>query len=223
MIAAGQARLDGRITRDPERLVTFGVSKIEVAGKSVAASGKIYLAMNKPRGVVTTTRDEKGRKTVYELLTKDLSWVAPVGRLDKASEGLIFLTNDSEWAAKIASPESHVEKTYHVQVAAKADEDLLDQLRRGVRTNGEVLRVKRAAIVRIGQKNTWLEIVLGEGKNRQIRRLLAAFDIEVLRLIRIAIGTFELGGLAKGQWRELTHAEKTALDREVGEVRRRLS
>lgn len=174
--------------------------------------------MNKPRGVVTTAHDEKGRDTVYSLLPETQQWVAPVGRLDKASEGLLVLTNDSAWGARIASPETHVAKTYHVQVAALADDDLIGRLIAGVRLvsadrkNGEILRVKRASIVRIGKKNSWLEIVLDEGKNRQIRRLLAALGIDVLRLVRIAVGPLQLGDLPKGKVRELTQEEKAALD-----------
>ena len=183
--------------------------------------------MNKPRGLVTSARDEKGRDTVYSLLPENQPWLAPVGRLDKASEGLLLLTNDSEWGARIESPETHVEKTYHVQIAAMADEALIQRLTLGVKAASgdrvigpsgdlkgeEVLRVKRAAIVRAGKKNSWLEIVLDEGKNRQIRRLLAALGIEVLRLVRIAIGPLRLGELAKGKVRELTQEEKLALNR----------
>jgi 23S rRNA pseudouridine2605 synthase len=159
-----------------------------------------------------------------------------VGRLDKASEGLLLLTNDSEWGARIASPEIHIDKTYHVQVAAVADERLMRLLTAGVRTSSgdreigssgdlkrtgprfhdvkddDFLRVKRASIVRSGKKNSWLEIVLDGGKNRQIRRLLAALGIEVLRLIRIAIGPLRLGDLPKGTVRELSEQEKAALD-----------
>lgn len=177
--------------------------------------------MNKPRGVVTTASDEKGRETVYSLLNsgrnnqeKTLPWLAPVGRLDKASEGLLLMTNDSEWAARIAAPESHLEKTYHVQVSTIADKELLHTLLRGVKAkDGEVLRAKRASLVRAGEKNCWLEIVLDEGKNRQIRRMLEALDVEVLRLLRIAIGPLQLGDLAKGAHRALTADEKRMLDR----------
>lgn len=140
--------------------------------------------------------------------------MAPVGRLDKASEGLLLLTNDSEWGARIASPEMHIEKTYHVQIAAIADEELIQRLTSGIKTTDhDFLRVERATIVRVGKKNSWLEIVLDEGKNRQIRRLLAAAEIEVLRLIRIAIGPLQLGELPKGKVREVTPEEKAALDR----------
>jgi len=188
--------------------------RIEVDRRIVGAEAKVYLMLNKPRGIVTTASDEKGRNTVYSCLSEGLPWVAPVGRLDKASEGLLLLTNDSEWAARISDPETHLDKTYHVHVGAIVHETLLTAMTNGVRAgNGEVLRVKQARILRSGQKNTWLEIVLDEGKNRQIRRLLEASDIEVLRLVRVAAGPLVLGELAKGNWRPLSSEEKRALDR----------
>ena len=115
-----------------------------------------------------------------------------MGRLDKASEGLLLLTNDSEWAARITDPESHVDKTYHVQIGATAADVPVDVIRRGVDCGGEMLSVKSAAVLRGGQKNTWLEMVLDEGRNRQIRRIFEALDVEVLRLIRVAIGPLQL-------------------------------
>lgn len=226
LIREGRVRLNGRVVRDPEKPVTMGCDAIEVDGQRLGAVEKLYLMMNKPRGIVTSARDEKGRDTVYSLLPKNQQWIAPVGRLDKASEGLLLLTNDSEWAARIASPETHVEKTYHVQVGAVADDALVQRLTSGVRVASddralgssgdrggeELLRVKRAAVIRVGKKNSWLEIVLDEGKNRQIRRLLGALGIEVLRLLRVAIGPLQLGDLAKGKVRELTQEEKSRLD-----------
>jgi len=213
LIRDGRVRVNSRVVHDPEKPVVLSQDSIEVDGHKLGAATKLYFMMNKPRGVVTTAQDEKGRDTVYSLLPESQQWVAPVGRLDKASEGLLLLTNDSAWGARIASPEMHVEKTYHVQVATVADADLIQRLTLGIRIkDGDFLRVKRAAIVRTGKKNSWLEIVLDEGKNRQIRRLLAALGIEVVRLVRIAIGPLQLGDLAKGKVRELTQKEKAALD-----------
>src|SRR5207249_7416893 len=158
--------------------------------------------------------DEKGRETVYAYLPKNLPWIAPVGRLDRASEGLLLLTNDSGWAARIAAPETHLDKTYHVQIGTIADEILLDALRHGIRTiDGDFLRVKQAKVLRQGERNSWLEIVLDEGKNRHIRRMLEQLNIEVLRLVRVAIGRLALGDLQKGATRALTTEEKQALDR----------
>jgi 23S rRNA pseudouridine2605 synthase len=223
-IAAGRVRLAGAITRNPEAPVRMGIDRIEIDGQSAASADKVYLVMYKDRGVVTTASDEHGRATVYDSLPAPPSgraaeWVAPVGRLDKASEGLLLMTNDSEWAARITAPESHLDKTYHVQIARVADEAVLEKLRRGVENRGETLAAKRAALLRSGGKNSWIEIVLDEGKNRQIRRMLEALGIEVLRLIRVSIGPLTLGDLQRGAVRPLTSSEKALLDRTMAERR----
>jgi 23S rRNA pseudouridine2605 synthase len=213
LVLAGCVQLNGTTRRDPETPVRLERDRIEVDRTAVTAESKIYLMLNKPRGVVTTASDEKGRQTVYSLLSPEIPWVGPVGRLDKASEGLLLLTNDSEWAAAVCDPHSHLDKTYHVQVNSLADEVLAQKLAGGISTGGELLRAKRARVLRVGEKNTWLEIVLDEGRNRQIRRMFDQMEIEVLRLIRIAIGSVNLGDLAKGQLRALSTAEKNALRR----------
>ena len=214
LIRAGKVRVNGARRRDPETPIRLGKDRIDVDGQAITAREKIYLALNKPRGIVTTASDEKGRDTVYSLLDADLPWVAPVGRLDKASEGLLLLTNDSEWGARVTAPETHLDKTYHVQIGKVADAALIDTLKNGVHTKeGDTLGVKAASLLRKGERNSWLEIVLDEGKNRHIRRMLETLSIEVLRLIRVAIGPFALGDLAKGVVRPMTPEEKLALDR----------
>jgi 23S rRNA pseudouridine2605 synthase len=214
LIAAGRVKLNGTLRRDPETAVHLGKDRIEIDGQPVASSSKIYLALNKPRGVLTTAADEKGRDTVYAHLPQVMPWIAPVGRLDKASEGLLFLTNDSEWAARITAPETHLDKTYHVQINAIPDEALLQALRNGIRaSDGEFLRVKNVRVLRQGERHSWLEIVLDEGKNRHIRRMLEELKTAVLRLVRVAIGPLALGDLAKGATRALEPEEKLALDR----------
>ncbi len=222
LIRAGRVALNGRIVRDPESPVRISGGRIddriEVDGLPLDRAPATYLVMNKPRGMVTTASDEKGRDTVYDLLETGLPWVGPVGRLDKASEGLLLLTNDSEWAARIASPASHLDKKYHVQVDCVADADLLARLTRGCAVregSAEHLRAKGARLLRHGDKNSWIEITLDEGKNRQIRRLLEALEVRVLRLVRVSIGPIELGDLTKGSTRRLTAAEKRDIDRVV--------
>ena len=213
LITAGCVKWNGTVRRDPETPVHLEKDHIEIDGQPVARSSKIYLVLNKPRGIMTTASDEKGRQTVYSLLPQNLPWLAPVDRLDKASEGLLLLTNDSEWAAEITAPETHLDKTYHVQINAIADEALFRKLRNGIRTtDGEFLSMKNAQVLRRGEHNSWLEIVLDEGKNRHIRRMLEALKIEVLRLIRVAIGPLTLGDLPKGATRPLEEKEKQALD-----------
>jgi 23S rRNA pseudouridine2605 synthase len=214
LIGGGHVRLNGVLRRDPETPVHLQ-DHIEVDGIRVRSARKVYWMMNKPRGLVTTASDENGRETIYSILptVQHPSWIAPVGRLDKASEGLLLLTNDSEWGARVAAPESHLEKTYHVQIATVADEQLVHAIVRGIRTqDGNLLRARQCRILRSGEKNCWLEIVLHEGKNRQIRRMLKSLDVEVLRLIRVAIGPLQLGTLAKGSSRPLTEEQKSALD-----------
>jgi 23S rRNA pseudouridine2605 synthase len=213
LIWDGRVRLNGIERRDPEWPVHLGKDRVDVDRVSLARVPFQYWMMNKPRGLVTTASDEKGRETIYSLLDPTLPWLAPVGRLDKASEGLLLLTNDSEWGQRVLDPETHVAKTYHVQVGVVAEENLLRRLQAGIVVDGEQLSAKHANIVRAGEKNSWLEIVLEEGKNRQIRRMLEACGVEVLRLIRLAIGPLALGDLAKGDVRELTAEEKKNLDR----------
>ena len=157
---------------------------------------------------MTTTSDERGRDTVYRCLDDPaLPWLAPVGRLDRASEGLLLFCNDPAWAARLTDPATGPDKTYHVQVDAIPDDAMLAALVMGVDVEGERLRAKSARLLRSGSRNAWLEIVLDEGRNRQIRRLLAAFDLAVLRLVRVAIGDLAMGELPKGQWRNLTADE----------------
>lgn len=216
--------LNGDVRHDPETPVSLEHDRISIDGETVQAEHKIYLAMNKPRGLVTTASDEKGRETVYSLLLNSgerLPWIAPVGRLDKATEGLLLLTNDSEWANRVSAPETHLEKTYHVQLGAVANEDLIQKIVRGVKVDGEVLRGRKCRLVRSGEKNSWIEVTLDEGKNRQIRRMLDTLRIEVLRLVRISIGPLELGKLAKGTYRHLTAQEKSAIDFAVNKSGRR--
>ena len=214
LIRAGRVKLNGVVRRDPEAPAHPGKDRIDLDGAALAPSAKIYLLLNKPRGVLTTASDEQGRETVYAYLPKNLGWIAPVGRLDRASEGLLLLTNDSEWAARVTSPETQLDKTYHVQIGTIADELLLDTLRDGLRTSeGDFLRVKQARVLRQGERNSWLEIVLDEGKNRHIRRMLEQLHVEVLRLVRVAIGPLALGQLQKGATRALTAEEKRSLDR----------
>ena len=208
LVKGGRVRLNGQIKRDPDTPVRLGVDKITVDAAPIQKTERVYLMLNKPRGLVTTRTDELGRDTVYTCLANgNFPHISPVGRLDKASEGLLLFTNDNAWANGITDPITHLDKTYHVQVGTLADETLLNLLKKGVIEDGEPLRVKQASLIRHGEKNSWVEITLDEGKNRHIRRLLETFDIEVIRLMRISIGALALGTLPKGRWRLLTREE----------------
>ena len=211
-VREGRVRVNGEVVRDPESPTRQGVDRIDIDGQEPARAKRVVLMLNKPRGLVTTAQDEHGRATVYSCFADAaLPWLAPVGRLDKASEGLLLFSNDPEWAARVTDPDTGPAKTYHVQIDRLADAALLKGLVRGALSNGERLTVRSARCLRSGEKNAWLEITLEEGRNRQIRRLLEAFDVSVLRLVRVAIGTVALGELAKGGWRMLTEKEVDSL------------
>ncbi len=212
-VREGRVQVNGKYVHDPEYPIDPQHDQIIVDGQQLLqAPPRIYLMLNKPRGVVTTANDEQGRDTVYRCFDgATLPWIAPVGRLDKASEGLLLFSNDPSWAASITDPANGHDKTYHVQINCIPDSIIIDQLIEGIDDNGQWLHATSVKMLRHGEKNAWLEIGLNEGKNRQIRRLLAAFDIEVLRLIRVAIGQLELGDLGKSQWRFLSDAEVRSL------------
>ena len=217
MIGAGKVMVGQLVVKDPSWRIDMNRDRVTLEGRPVQSAARVYLMLNKPRGVVTTADDEQGRSTVYGCLADadsepPLPWVGPVGRLDKASEGLLLLTNDTRWAATLLAPESHVDKRYHVQIDRVPDGDLCARLERGlVDEQGVPVRAKRAQVLRAGARHGWLDVVLDEGKNRQIRRLIAALGIEVLRLVRVQVGPLPLGDLAKGAWRHLTAAEVAAL------------
>jgi 23S rRNA pseudouridine2605 synthase len=219
-VREGRVRVNDRAVRDPEFPVRLDLDRISIDGLESAAEARLVIMLNKPRGLVTTARDEQGRATVYQCFAgTGLPWIAPVGRLDKASEGLLLFTNDPGWAARIMHPASGPDKKYHVQIDRLPNASLLADLERGIEIGGERLGAKAARCLRTGFKNSWLEIVLDEGRNRQIRRLLAAFDVAVVRLVRVAIGDLLLGELAKGQWRRLTGREIESLQELTSKTR----
>jgi 23S rRNA pseudouridine2605 synthase len=211
-VREGRVRVNGRVVLNAEHPVRQGLDRIDIDGKETAPAERVALMLNKPRGLVTTTRDERGRATVYSCFADAaLPWLAPIGRLDKASEGLLLFSNDPVWAARITDPSSGPPKTYHVQIDRTPDADLMAKLEHGVISEGERLAARSARCLRSGEKNAWLEILLDEGRNRQIRRLLEAFEVSVLRLVRVSIGSLSLGELGKGQWRMLTSKEMESM------------
>ncbi len=217
LIAEGRVSVDGRKISDPSAWIDLERAAIAVDGAIIAAEMKLYLMLNKPRGLVTTRHDPEGRPTVYECLKGfDGPHLSPVGRLDKASEGLLLFTNDTVLAQALLDPVSHIAKTYHVQVNRIMDDELLARMTAGIVEDGELLTATCARLLRSGDRNAWIEVELREGKNRQIRRMLEALDIECLRLVRVAIGTLPLADLAKGAVRELTEAEVRQLRAQTG-------
>ena len=211
-VREGRVGVAGRIVRDPYSPTAAHSDQLSVDGEKVTSAQGVYVLFNKPRGLVVSKTDEKGRDTVYTALASaGLPWLGPVGRLDKASEGLLLLSNDTAWAAGITDPSTHLSKTYHVQVTGRPGAEALSAMLAGISDQGDLLKARTATVLREGEKNAWLEVVLDEGRNRHIRRLLAALGYDVLRLIRVAIGPLPLGELAKGQWRHLSADEVRAL------------
>jgi 23S rRNA pseudouridine2605 synthase len=207
-VRGGRVRVNGRVQRDPEFPVVMGRDQVTVDNAAASQESFVYIALNKPRGLVVTARDEKGRDTVYSLLREaSLPWIGPVGRLDKASEGLLLMSNDTAWAAGITDPSSGKEKTYHVQVRGTPGEETCRAMLDGVEDAGEVLRALAVRILRQGPRHAWLEVVLDEGRNRHIRRMFGVLGFDVARLVRVAIGALTLGELAKGKFRHLDAAE----------------
>ena len=218
LVREGRVTLRGKVVLDPEA-PTYENDEIIINGKAVVANSKIYFMMNKPRGIVTTASDEKGRKTVLEVFAeqyrkmhsgKEAPHISPVGRLDAASEGLLLFSNDTEWANKILEPKAGHIKIYRVQVKGRPSGNELTQMVKGLtvppRIFGEpeeFMHAKSAKVYSAGEKNCWLEITLTEGKNREIRRMLAFLGYEVLRLVRIQIDEFALGDLKPGCIREI--------------------
>lgn len=212
LIEAGNVSVNGDVVKDPDRKIDIERDRVAVSGQALALESLVYLAMHKPRGVVTTRSDERGRPTVFDLLGgAQLPHLGAVGRLDMDSEGLLLFTNDTRWAHRVSSPESHVEKVYHVLIDGLPNERLLTAMRTGVQDRGDVLRAKAAGVLDQSDTEAWLEIVLDEGKNRHIRRMLDALGVRVLRLKRVAIGPLQLGKLRAGEFRALTPTEVAAL------------
>ncbi|HWH50065.1 MAG TPA: pseudouridine synthase [Gemmatimonadaceae bacterium] len=217
LVVAGKVRVNGTIVRDASLRVRPERDRIEVDDAPVAKAAHVYIMLNKPRGLVTTRDDPQGRATIYECLTDEsLPFLVPVGRLDKASEGLLLLTNDSRWSSRLLDPASHVDKVYHVQVRGTDLDAVMQRVAAGVvePESGERLEVKAISLLRTGSRSgAWFEVVLDEGKNRQLRRIFAAVGVEVLRVVRVAIGPLVLGDLAKGAWRRLVPDEVRRLAR----------
>jgi len=212
LITDGRVRVNGRVQNNPDHRIDIERDKVTVDNKRVERATYLYVLLNKPRGLVTTRSDERGRATVFDCLKgSGYPYLTPVGRLDKDSEGLLLFTNDTRWANRITSPDSHIDKTYRVEIDARADEELIQTLLDGVIDGKDHLTAKRAKIIRVKEQTSWLEIVIDEGKNRHIRRLFAKLGINVLVLRRVAIGRVRLGGLGEGKYRELTGEEREGL------------
>jgi len=211
-VRSGRVKVNGRVVRDPELWTDPGTDIVHLDGKRVRQARKIYLLFYKPKGVLTSHGDRQGRKTLYDCLDPKLPWVAPVGRLDRDTSGLILLTNDTEFANFITSPYSEVRKTYMVKANMLVDDALVERISGGfMMKNGKAAKPQRVARIEDRGKYSWLEIVLTEGKNREIHRLLELAGLKVLKMVRTRIGPCTLEGLQVGQYRDLSKNERTLL------------
>lgn len=212
-IAAGRVAVNGREARSPGLWIDPGHDRVTVDGRRVGDdAARVVLAFHKPAGLITTRVDPGRRPTVYDALADFGRWVFPVGRLDRDSSGLLIFTNDHRLGQRLADPKHHVPKTYHACVRGVPGGAALGALREGLSLEtGEMTRPARVRALGTGRDGTWLEIVLTEGKNRQVRRMCGMVGHDVIELVRVRIGRLELGDLAPGEWRELSLAEVALL------------
>lgn len=236
VIQAGRLRVNGRVVRDPDTWVRPGEDVVQLDGRPLKPARKTYLLLYKPKGVITSHGDPAGRSTIYDLLAagdgsgkasrqlgEEGRWVSPVGRLDKDTSGLLLLTNDTEFADFVMSPESLVEKTYLVKTSGLLPDHIIAQLNAGVAMKrGDWARPMSVKRVDDRGKYTWLEVLLTEGKNREVRRMIEAVGFKVLKLVRTRIGPLTLEGLEVGKWRELAPSEVAAIRRAAVAVRPRV-
>ena len=206
-IRAGRVRINGRISRDPETWVTWPRDSVSVDKRSIQPSVKRLCLFHKPKDVITTRSDEKGRKTIFDVLPAELGLMHAVGRLDQATSGLLLLTNDSELSNFLTDPKSNIPRTYLVSVRGELTAEESAKAIAGVAEDGERLHCDSIEIQKASGRESHLEVVLTQGKNREIRRLFNALGHEVTRLRRIQYGPFKLGDLPVGEWREVPIAD----------------
>lgn len=216
-IRSGRVRVNGRVTRDPESWVRPSEDQVRLDGRRLRPERRVYLLFYKPKGVIVSHGDPQGRTTLYDYLGEEGRWISPVGRLDKDTSGLILVTNDTAFAHFVTNPESGVPKTYLVKVSGLMDDETIARLRAGVQMKrgdqAQPLSVRR---VEDRGKYTWLEVMLTEGKNREVRRMIERVGYKVLKLVRTAIGALTLAGLEVGRFRPVTPQEVDALRRYRG-------
>jgi len=210
-IHAGRVTVNGKDTRNPDQWVDLQCDRVRFDGKPLEVRDRIYVLLYKPTGYLTTYKDPEGRPTVYDLVTDVGAFLSPVGRLDLDTSGLLLMTNDTRLTERVTNPESHVPKTYLVKAAPALSEAQLQQLRDGIELSDGPTRPAQVTRVRDSEKYTHFEIVLTEGRNRQVRRMVEALDAVALKLVRVQIGALRIGALPIGRWRHLTADEVRAL------------
>lgn len=221
LIESGKVKINGRVAQIGDK-VNPKKDDITVSGKKIVKSKKYtYIMLHKPRGFITTMSDEMDRKCVA-MLVKDVgARVYPVGRLDRESEGLLLMTNDGEFANAMTHPTKHVPKTYRVTVRPSISEEQITKLSTGIDIDGRKTAPAEVRVVKREENRVVIEIILYEGRNRQIRKMCDALGLEVARLKRIAVGSLKLGMLPQGKWRELSEEEVHKLASNAGLDRKR--
>ena len=207
LIEAGRVTVDGERVTVQGRRVDPATSDVRLDGRRLRVERKVYLAVNKPAGILCTSRDTHDRQQIGDLLPPSLPRLYSVGRLDKDSEGLLLLTNDGDFSLRLTHPRYKIPKTYLVEVEGRLTPAEVARLKRGVTHDGERLRAEKVFGLRVAGKNMRLQIVLAQGRKRQVRRMMTVIGHPVRRLIRVAIGSLRLGELKSGQWRYLTDEE----------------
>lgn len=206
-IGAGRVRVNGKLVQTPDHWVDLERDQVTFDGRPLRAREKIYLLLYKPKGYITTYKDPQGRPTVYDLIPDIDLFVGTVGRLDQDSTGLLLLTNDTQFAERVTSPEYKVSKTYLVKTSTILIEDQLESLRNGIALSDGPTKPAIVKRIRDSGKYSFVEITIEEGRNRQVRRMVEALGSKVLKLVRTAIGPIQIGDLQIGKYRELTPAE----------------
>ena len=217
LIAEGRVTVNGRRVDQQGVCVDPVVDRIEVEGRRVGVERKLYLLLNKPRDILCTSHDTHGRRTFLDLLPGIKTRLFSVGRLDRDSEGLLMVTNDGDLALALTHPRHEVPKTYHVKLSGLLSPPAMARMRSGILSEGQTLRAERVTLR--SSRDQEYEVVLREGRKRQIRRMMEALGLRVLRLKRVAIGPLTIAGLRSGAWRHLSEAERQSLVSQSGGVR----
>ena len=210
-IGAGQVRVNGKVIQDPDHWVDMDHDRITLDGKPLRNAAKVYLLLYKPQGYLTTWRDPEGRPTVYDLIRDARAWLAPVGRLDLDTSGLLLMTNDNDFAECLTNPDHKVPKTYQIKAGDRLTEEQIEHLRHGVELSDGPTRQAVVTRLRDGARHTFLEMTITEGRNRQVRRMLEAVGSKVLKLVRTAIGPLRIADLPIGKYRPMAPAEVDSL------------
>ena len=211
IIASGKVTVNGKVVTEIGSQINEKKDKVMVEGKAVCLpSSFVYIKLNKPKGYACTASDEKGRKTIYDLVDCE-ERLFSIGRLDYNTEGLIILTNDGDFANKVSHPRYDVEKEYRVTIEGKIKESELAVLRKGVVVDGQKMPPAKVKLLSQDENISKISVVINEGQNRQVRRMFEAIGREIKLLKRVRIGSVRLGGLSRGQWRDLTEVELNLL------------